>query len=597
VAASMCGIAGAFSTDGSIGPELIERMCAPMEHRGPDSRGVFAEGGLGLGVQRLAVIDPPGADQPIDNEDGSVIVVCNGEIYDYRELREELVRRGHRFSTDGDAEVIVHLYEEYGDACVEHLRGMFAFALWDRRERRALLARDRVGKKPLFYAQRDGRLWFASEPRAILATGEVPRDVNWATIDLYLHYQCVPAPHSAFSALRKLRPAHLLTWRDGRIDTRRYWKLSYRDRLSELGDDEACELIRDAVLEATRLRLRSDVPVGAMLSGGIDSSAVVAAMSRLSPEPVKTFSIGFDAAEYDETPAARQVAEAYGTDHRELVLDARSLDVLPRLAWHYGEPFADSSALAAFALAELARSEVTVALNGDGGDESFGGYHRHARPADPEPIRLYAERRAYEYFDDPWREELYEPAFRRSLGERPWRAVVEEAWQESDAADPVERLMDVDLQTYLAHDLLVKMDIATMAHSLEARSPFLDQAVMELAAGLPMEMKVREGTTKWLLRRALRPWLPDSILERPKQGFSVPLGEWLRDQAPQLAGDLLLDPQALERGLFREKVVREMVAAPAEHPYRLWTLMQLELWLRTYVDRPPADAPLALTVA
>src|SRR5947208_6981412 len=312
----MCGIAGALSGNGPIEAGLVERMCATMEHRGPDSRGVFADDGIALGVQRLAVIDLEHGDQPIFNEDRSIALVANAEIYNYRELREELVRAGHRLYTHSDVEVIVHLYEELGEACVDRLRGMFAFALWDGRARRLLLARDRVGKKPLFYAQRGDRLWFASEPRAILATGEVPRDVDYQAIDLYLHYQCVPAPKSAFAAIRKLPPAHTLSWRDGTVATRRYWKLSYADRVTARGEAETCELIRATLLEATRLRLRSDVPVGAMLSGGVDSSSVVAAIALLALGPLQPFSIGFDVEEFDQTDRAGRWAPPCATDPR-----------------------------------------------------------------------------------------------------------------------------------------------------------------------------------------------------------------------------------------------------------------------------------------
>ena len=605
----MCGIAGALAADGPIGAGLADRMCRTMEHRGPDSRGVFVDDGVQLGAQRLAVVDLETGDQPVFNEDRSVVVVLNGEIYNYRELREELSHRGHRFSTRGDTEVVAHLYEELGEACVERLRGMFAFALWDRRARRLLLARDRVGKKPLFYAQRGRCLWFASEPRAILATGEVPRDVDYHAIDAYLHYQAVPGPRSAFAALRKLPPAHTLTWAGGEVATRRYWKLSYRDRDLGADDEEVCERIREAVLEATRLRLRSDVPVGALLSGGVDSSAVVAAMAQLSDGPVKTFSIGFDVDEFDESASARSVAEAWGTDHHELVLDGSAMEVLPKLVWHYGEPFADSSALATFHLAELASRHVTVALNGDGGDESFAGYARYLRFASPDgdrdhrvpPHEDYAHRRARSYFDDARRADLYEPAFLEALGERDWLGVVEEPYLASDAEDVVERLLDVDVQTYLPDDLLVKMDIATMSHALEARSPLLDQSVMELAAGLSIRTKLNGGTTKHIFKKAVRDWLPEHVVQRPKMGFRIPIDAWLGNGLRQLPEDVLLDPVTLGRGLFREEALRAIVsesrAGAGEHGYRIWTLLQLELWFRTYVDRTPSEAPLALSVA
>jgi asparagine synthase (glutamine-hydrolysing) len=603
----VCGIAGTLFTDGPVDPELVARMCRTMEHRGPDSAGLFADDGVAIGVQRLAVIDLESGDQPIYNEDGSVVVVLNGEIYNFTELREELVRAGHSFRTQSDTEVVVHLYEEMGAACVDRLRGMFAFALWDRRTRRLLLARDRVGKKPLFYSVQDGRLWFASEPRAILASGEVPRDVDYHAIDEFLHYQCVPCPRSAFAAIRKLPPACTLTWSEGDVSTRRYWKLSYRDHGTEISP-EVCEQIREALLESTRLRMHSDVPIGALLSGGVDSSAVVAAMARLSSDPVKTFSIGFDVDEFDETSSAREVAQLYGTEHHEAILDSGAMEMLPRLVWHYGEPFADSSALATFALAGLARGHVSVALNGDGGDENFAGYLRYPRfvarrsGRKPElaPYEEYAVRRARDYFDASARAELYEPEFVESLGSRRWLSVVREPYLASDADHEVERLLDVDVQTYLADGLLVKMDIATMAHSLEARSPLLDSAMMELAASLPIRVKLDGGTTKRIFKEAVRDWLPDGIVDRSKMGFSIPMNEWLR-RLPQLPEDVLLDPCALERGLFREDRLRTIVSehldGSHDHGHRIWTLLQLELWFRTYIDGAAAEAPLALSVA
>jgi asparagine synthase (glutamine-hydrolysing) len=601
----VCGIAGILSSESPVEPEVVERMCRTMEHRGPDSRGLFADDGVALGVQRLAIIDLESGDQPIYNEDGSVVVVLNGEIYNFRELREELVRAGHRFCTHSDTEVIVHLYEQLGAGCVDRLRGMFAFALWDRRVRRLLLVRDRVGKKPLFYSHREGRLLFASEPGALLASGEVPRDVDYQAIDTFLHYQVVPCPRSGFSAIRKLPPAHTLTWYDGIASTRRYWKLSYRDRFAEATEAEVCELIRENVLEATRLRLRSDVPVGAMLSGGVDSSAIVAAMARQSADPVKTFSIGFDVDSFDETASAREVARLYGTEHHEAVLDAEAMEMLPRLVWHYGEPFADSSALATFFLAELASRHVTVALNGDGGDESFAGYLRYLRFAAMDgtrpglaPCEEYAGRRANAYFNESARAQLYEPDFLHGLGARPWLSVLAEPYLASDAAHVLERLLDVDVQTYLPDDLLVKMDIATMAHSLEARSPLLDPEIMELAASLPVGMKLDRGTTKRIFKQAMRTWLPEGILQRRKMGFRIPFGDWLRHSLRHLPGDVLLDPRTLDRGIFREErlrtIILEHLDGSRDHAHRIWTLLQLELWFRTYIDRVTAEEPLAL---
>ena len=603
----MCGIAGIVAEDFPVDPQTIERMCATMRHRGPDSRGLFVDGTVGLGVQRLAVIDPDHGDQPISNEDGSVVVVLNGEIYNYRQLRGDLRRLGHSFRTESDTEVIVHLYEELGRSCVERLRGMFAFALWDGRERSLMLARDRIGKKPLFYAHGDRGLWFGSEPRALLASGGVSREVDFAVIDLFLHYYTVPGDSCAFSGMRKVPPAHTLTWCDGRLTSSRYWKLSYRDRPRRLEDQEACRLIRETLLESTRLRLQSDVPVGAMLSGGIDSSAVVAAMARLGAEPLRTFSVGFGVPEFDEATHARDVARLVGAEHHEIRLDSSAMEMLPRIVWHYGEPFADSSALATFALAELASREVTVVLNGDGGDESFAGYRRYPRFAaiaideddDVEPpYARYAARRARSYFDAVARQSLYEPEFRDSLDRCDWRSVLREPYLASDAEHPIERLLDTDVQTYLSDDLLVKMDIATMAHSVEARSPLLDQEMMELAASLPIDTKLDHGDTKRIFKLAMREWLPDRIVDRPKMGFMVPVGTWLRRDLPSLASQVLLDPATLDRGMFREERLRDLTAEHldgiADHAYRLWTLIALELWLRTYIDRPPTNGPVAL---
>jgi asparagine synthase (glutamine-hydrolysing) len=435
----------------------------------------------------------------------------------------------------------------------------------------------------------------------------VPSDVDYEAIDAYLHYMVVPSPRSGFAAIRKLPPGHVLTWRDGSLSIQRYWKLSYPERYADAAAAEVCELIRETLLEATRLRLRSDVPVGALLSGGVDSSAVVAAMARQTPRPVKTFSIGFDVAEFDETARAREVARMYGTEHHEAVVDAKAAEVIPRMVWHYGEPYADSSALATFALAALAGRHVTVVLNGDGGDESFAGYLRYLGFASSDgeqpglaPYEVYAARRASAYFDEAARAELYEPEFLRSLHPRSWLSVIEEPYLASDAASVVERLLDVDVQTYLPDDLLVKMDVATMAHSLEARSPLLDPAMMELAASLPPRMKLDGGTTKRIFKQAMRGWLPEGIVDREKMGFRIPFGDWLRGSLGRLARDVLLDPRALQRRLFREERVRailtEHLDGSREHAYRIWTLLQLELWFRTYIDEGVADGPLSLSV-
>jgi asparagine synthase (glutamine-hydrolysing) len=625
----MCGITGKVSAGRSIDRALLERMCSVIEHRGPDSRGVFVDEGVGLGIQRLRVIDLTTGDQPIFNESGSVAVVQNGEIYNYKELRADLEGRGHTFSTEGDTEVIVHLYEEHGPELVRFLRGMFAFALWDSDRRRLVLARDRVGKKPLFYYEHDGDLWFGSEAKAILQDPDVPREPDYQSIDAFLHYQYVPHPRSAFAGMKKLPPAHVLVWHGGTSTLNRYWSLSYRpqDRLPSV--PEAEERVRELILDATRLRLRSDVPLGAFLSGGVDSSAVVAAMAMQSSQRVKTFSVGFDVESYDETVYARAVAELFDTDHHELRIEPKAMEILPKLVWHYGEPFADHSAIPSFYLAELTRQHVTVALNGDGGDESFAGYRRYVgasmagrlarlpRPARaalglasrtlgtgprPDSFRTRVARLSYatrldpaarygmwmSIFDVPERERLYTAEFRASVDFSQTDAFMRDRFSASDAADPINLLLDVDVQTYLPGDLLVKMDIATMAHSLEVRSPLLDHELMEYAASLPGNWKVAGKTTKKLLKDAVRPWIPGHILDRPKLGFGVPIAEWLQGSLRDLPGEVLLDETARRRGIFRTDAIRDLIAehqaGTRDNSHRLWALIQFELWMQTFVD-------------
>jgi asparagine synthase (glutamine-hydrolysing) len=634
----MCGIVGKVGGSAAADPALLDRMCASIRHRGPDDQGTYVDGPVALGMRRLSIIDLTTGDQPLTSEDGEVVVVFNGEIYNHLSLREELERKGHRFHGRSDGEVISHLYEEHGPACVERLRGMFVFAIWDRRERRLMLARDRVGKKPLFYAQIGDTLWFGSEPRAILLDPAVPRDVDPRAIDAFLVNQYVPHHLCAFRALEKLPPASRLLWRAGeppRVE--RYWRLDYEPK-DGIAEADARERLREKILEATRLRLMSDVPLGAFLSGGVDSSVVVAAMAMTSSEPVRTFSISFPGTEVDESPHARAVAERYGTRHEELAVGPVDAALLPRIAWHFGEPFADPAALPTFQLAELTRRHVTVALNGDGGDESFAGYRRYwqlarTRPADALPLGLRAavargmrriaggtEGRAplpraarlagrlampaprryadlFRYFGDDDRERVYSDEFRAAVGDSDPLAHVCAAWDSASGLKAADRLMAVDLTTYLSDDLLAKVDVTTMANSLEVRSPLLDHELMELAARLPTSYKLRGTEGKLLLRDAVREWLPDGILDRPKQGFAVPLTSWLRDELRDLPEDVLLDPAATERGIFEPAQVRRLVDEHREGRDRadqLWAMINLELWFRTCVDQTaatPAEIP------
>jgi asparagine synthase (glutamine-hydrolysing) len=636
----MCGIAGKISLKGPVDRLLIERMCTVIEHRGPDSRGVFVDRNVGLGVQRLAVIDLETGDQPIVNEDRSIVGVFNGEIYNYRELRAALMNAGHRFASQSDSEVLVHLYEEHGDDCVRLLRGMFAFAIWDIPRQRLLLARDRIGKKPLYFAFDGTCLWFASEAKAILQDPTVPREADYSAIDAFLHCQYVPHEYCAFAALSKLPPAHILALDGGRLEQKRYWKLSYADQV-ERPDAEICELIRAQLLEATRLRLRSDVPLGAFLSGGVDSSAVVAAMARQSSGRVKTFTIGFSSERLDERTHAREVAQLFDTDHHELVVEPNVIDVLPRLAWHYSEPFADQSAIPSFYLSELTRRAVTVALNGDGGDENFAGYRRYigndvarrlgivpaiaARTAegalkrlgtgsaqDSKRARALRLLRALQLdpagryamwiacLDAGERRALYTADFAEHVRPNAAEGMIRRLYDTSDAPTLIERLLDVDTETYLPDQLLVKMDIASMAHSLEVRSPLLDHVFMEMAAKLPLSAKISAGAGKRLFKDAVRPWLPDHLLDRPKQGFTMPIADWLRNELRELPVTILLDARSRNRGLFKPEAVEHLIKdhrrGASDNSNKLWTLIQLELWFRTYLDEEPRG-PVALDSA
>jgi asparagine synthase (glutamine-hydrolysing) len=618
-----------------VDEDLLRRMTEAIRHRGPDDGGVWTDGTVGLGARRLSIIDVSDrGHQPMTNEDGSIRLVFNGEVYNFAAIRRDLEARGHRFRSDTDTETIVHLYEEEGAACVERLRGMFAFALWDAPRRRLLLARDRLGKKPLVYYQDSRQLLFASAPKAILQDPSVPAEPDPHAIHHYLTYGYVPGPQSAFKGFRKLPPAHWLLFEDGRATIHRYWSLRYTPKRggseAELGE-ELLALLGEAV----SLRLRSDVPLGALLSGGIDSSAVVALMRRLTSGTVRTFSIGSDHPEYDELPFARAVAARFGTDHHELVVKPDAAAALPHLAWHYDEPFADSSALPSFAVCGLARQHVTVALSGDGGDENFLGYQRYlatviAGQLDRTPavlrravvslasalprtgprslgsrwrrlaavLQLEPKRRYLQWLtaDDGWKTRLYSPGFEEMTRSHDSFEVLAAAYARSDAPTFVEQTAHADVQLYLPDDLLVKMDVASMASSLEVRSPFLDHQVVEFAASLPPGLKIRGLVQKYLLKQVMQRMLPDQVVRRRKRGFGVPIDHWFRRELREMAYDVLLDARASARGYFRPETLRQYlddhVQRRADHHARLWTLLMLELWHRTFIDAPcPVRAP------
>jgi asparagine synthase (glutamine-hydrolysing) len=612
---------------------LLARMCRKIEHRGPNSRGAFTDGTVALGIQRLAIIDVEGGDQPIFNEDRSLAVVMNGEIYNHESLRRDLEKAGHRFRTRADTEVLVHLYEDHGDRLVDHLRGMFAFALWDTHRQRLLCARDRVGKKPLYWTRQGHRFSFASEVQSLLQDPHLQRAVEPRAIDAYLTFQYVPHPMTAFRGIHKLPPASTLVVDSDGEKIERYWSLDYTQK-TDGSPAELEERLLELVREATRIRLMSEVPLGAFLSGGIDSSAVVAAMAEATSEPVQTFSIGFEDPDFDELKYARLVADRFGTDHHEFEVQPQALEIMPRLARHYGDPFGDPSAIPSFYLSELTARDVTVALNGDGGDESFAGYGRYhgsqligrldwlPRPlqrAAPSltPIlgkgghegtfRDRGRRLAHAVAMSPWerycrsltafdhhrRSALMTREFGAEVRDRPAEEFLGRLWDSSQAQDPIDRMLDVDINSYLPGDLLPKIDIATMAHSLEARSPFLDHELMEFAASLPGPAKLNGSNGKAILKGAFRGILPDEVLDRPKMGFGVPLAGWFRNELRDLPAERLLDPAASNRGYFEPQAVERLIGehqnGQADHSLRLWTLLQLETW-HTEVLEAPIDS-------
>ena len=627
----MCGIAGIVSSSDRPDARLVRCMCDRIVHRGPDGSGFHESGQAVLGMRRLAIIDVAGSQQPVYNEDRTVAAVFNGEIYNFPELREQLRARGHSFTTNGDSECLVHLYEDYGDDLVHRLRGMFAFAIWDAAAKRLLLARDRVGKKPLYWREDGDSLAFGSELKALLADPALTPSLDLVALHHYLTYQYVPAPWSIFEGIRKLPPGHLLSWQDGVAKVSRYWRLDCTERPVGSVPEEA-ERLRSLLLDATKVRMLSERPLGAFLSGGVDSSAVVAAMARQTSRPVKTFSIGFEERRFDEREHARRLAEYYGTDHQEFVVTPDATDVLPMLARHFDEPFADASAIPSYYVARMSSQHVTVVLTGDGGDESFGGYQRYVvmGMAGRAPVPQFARRplrslgsaivrrggsgalgkfgraaamlaepvqgryavphryaRLMSYFTPEQKLVLYSGALRDQLADVNSYELLYEAFEESRARSDVCRLMDVDVQTYLPGDLLPKVDITTMSCSLEARSPFLDHHLMEWAAGLPGPLKVRSRTTKYLLKQAMMPWLPNELISRPKQGFGVPLASWLREELRDLSWDVLTDVTARSRGLFRPEAVASLLSEHGQgvdHSTRIWALIQFELWHRNFID-------------
>jgi asparagine synthase (glutamine-hydrolysing) len=623
----VCGIAGMVGRTGeTIDAADVHRMCQTIVHRGPDDEGIYAQGPVGLGMRRLSIIDLSGGHQPIHNEEKNVWVVFNGEIYNFPELRRDLEQRGHNFYTQSDTEVIVHLYEEMGADCVKKLRGMFGLALYDERKQSLLLARDRLGKKPLHYAVHQGRLLFGSEIKTIFAVAPELADVDPEGLLQYFYFGYIPDPQTAFRRIRKLPPGHLLEYCDGKTRIREFWNVPEYGTHPAMSEEECLAELERRLAEAVRIRLISDVPLGALLSGGVDSSIVVALMARASAKPVKTFSIGFEAEEFNEAEHARLVAEKFGTDHHELILKPNVEETLMFLTGMLEEPFGDSSMLPTYYVSRMARQHVTVALSGDGGDELFAGYDRYLVAMERKkfdripnwvgrvyrdqlhhrvPSAVYGKNLAWNASLSPRDRYLdsvsYLPVLHRerSLFSKDFLKDAShlpdplEQWQlyydEAPAGDALSRLLYLDTKTYLTGDILAKVDRMSMATSLEVRVPMLDHEFVEWVASLPVEWKFRSGTRKFILKKlAERLGIPTAVLHRRKQGFQLPLVDWMRDSMKEQFLNVLLEPRTLQRGYFKPEAVRgiiqEHIRGRRNRSGILWRMLVLELWHRNFME-------------
>ena len=624
----MCGIAGIFNSvnRAPVSANLVKAMTDSLVHRGPDDEGFYVSGAVGLGHRRLSIIDLDGGHQPIANEDGTVWVVFNGEIYNFCDLHDDLVKKGHVFKTRSDTEVIVHLYEEVGENCFEYLRGMFAIAIWDGRNQKLVLARDRVGKKPLFYFFDGSRIAFASEMKAILRIPNVPQEIDSEAVADYFSFLYIPAPKSIFKHIRKVLPGHYLVASANGIREVQYWDLSFA-RTLELTEEAWCARLLDTYREAVRLRLISDVPLGAFLSGGVDSSSVVALMAGLTNGPVTTCSIGFEEKEFNELDYAREVASQFKTNHYERMVQPDAVGVVEKLVWHYDEPFADSSAVPTYYVSQAAREHVTVALAGDGGDENFAGYRRYyfdrrenvMRSLLPAVVRepiFGALASLYPKAD--WAPRIFRgKATFQNLARAPIEAyfrsvsafhpelkakvlhqdllcelngydsldVLRDYYRRADTEDPLSRIQYVDIKTYLTDDILVKVDRASMAHSLEVRAPILDHKLMELAASIPSSLKLRGMNGKYIFKKALKQVLPASVLHRRKMGFGVPLAHWFRNDLKELASNVIFsrNQDVLLNESIVKRVWQEHQSGLRDRSTELWTVLMFRLWQRQFM--------------
>ncbi len=613
----MCGICGIIRRhqENTVSPATLKKMTDSLIHRGPDDEGFYVNNNAGLAMRRLQVIDLQTGQQPIFNEDKSIVVVQNGEIYNYVELRERLIKKGHRFYTHSDTEVIVHLYEEYGEDFLGHLNGMFAIALWDDTRQKLILARDRLGEKPLYYFQNESGIAFASELKALATLPDFPREVNNEAIYNYFSYLVVSAPATIYRGVNKLRPAHYLRFQNGRTEIRRYWDVQF-DPQHHWSEKMVCEQLSELLIRSIRQRIRSDVPFGAFLSGGIDSSIVVALMSQVLDEPVKTFSIGFEEDRYNELNYARQIAEKYNTEHHELVVKPSAIDLLEKLVWYFDEPFAGPSAIPTYVVSKMAREHVTVVLTGDGGDEVFLGYDRYLKMLGrqkydkiPAPLRkllgsvggllpqqTYGKGLLQSLGQDDFhyytvglsqffKPKLFTRDFLQQISGADSFSVVSDALLD-DSHEYLTRLNAIDLKHYLPENVLVKVDRMSMANSLETRALFLDHKIVEFAAKIPAQLKIKNGISKYILKRSSKNLLPQKIINRNKWGFALPVDEWFRGELSEMIREKINATQKSDmfNHIYLSTILSEHLSRRRDHSYLLWSFLILQKWFDTFAS-------------